>query len=57
MVLLVKCIILVLTIHYERSVIDVTKLLVKKIKNDDDYLKYITKVKDRPFNDKRYLIK
>ena len=41
---------------YERSVIDVTKLLVKKIKNDDDYTKYITMVEDRPFNDKRYLI-
>ena len=54
MVLLVKCIIL--TDHsYERSVIDVTKLLVKN-KNDDDFEKYITLVKDRPFNDKRYLI-
>jgi len=42
--------------NYERSVIDVTKLLVKKIKNDDDYTKYIEMVEDRPFNDKRYLI-
>lgn len=41
---------------YERSVMDVTKLLVKKIKNDDDYTKYIINVDDRPFNDKRYLI-
>ena len=41
---------------YERSVMDVTKLLVKKIKNDDNYTKYIEKVDDRPFNDKRYLI-
>tara|TARA_Y100000591_G_scaffold333297_1_gene375476 strand:- start:36738 stop:38180 length:1443 start_codon:yes stop_codon:yes gene_type:complete len=41
---------------YERSVIDVTKLLVKKIKNDDDYTKYIETIEDRPFNDKRYLI-
>lgn len=41
---------------YERSVMDVTKLLVKKIKNDDDYTKYIITVDDRPFNDKRYLI-
>ena len=35
---------------------DVTKLLVKKIKNDDNYDKYIENVDDRPFNDKRYLI-
>lgn len=41
---------------YERSVIDVTKLLVKKIKNDDNYENYVTFVDDRPFNDKRYLI-
>ena len=41
---------------YERSVIDVTKLLVKKIKNDDNYENYITNIDDRPFNDKRYLI-
>ena len=41
---------------YERSVMDVTKLLVKKIKNDDNYTKYIENVDDRPFNDKRYLI-
>lgn len=41
---------------YERSVMDVTKLLVKKIRNDDDYTKYIENVDDRPFNDKRYLI-
>lgn len=41
---------------YERSVIDVTKLLVKKIKNDDEYEKYIETIEDRPFNDKRYLI-
>tara|TARA_Y100000590_G_scaffold143050_1_gene164212 strand:- start:21469 stop:22887 length:1419 start_codon:yes stop_codon:yes gene_type:complete len=41
---------------YERSVIDVTKSLVKKIKNDDDYTKYIENIDDRPFNDKRYLI-
>jgi len=41
---------------YERSVIDVTKLLVQKIKKDDDYTKYIENIDDRPFNDKRYLI-
>ena len=41
---------------YEKSVIDVTKLLIKKIKNDDNYEKYIKYIEDRPFNDKRYLI-
>jgi dTDP-glucose 4,6-dehydratase len=40
----------------EISVLDVTQKLVKKINNDDDYKKYITFVKDRPFNDKRYFI-
>ena len=41
---------------YERSVLDVTKLLVLKLKNDYNYNKYIEYVEDRPFNDKRYLI-
>ena len=40
----------------EKSVIDVTKLLVKLIKNDNNYTKYIEYVEDRPFNDKRYFI-
>lgn len=41
---------------HERSVLDVTKLLVKYIHNSDNYEDYITFVKDRPFNDKRYFI-
>ncbi len=40
----------------EISVLDVTKLLIKLIKNTDDYEKYIEWVQDRPFNDKRYFI-
>ena len=40
----------------ELSVLYVTKLLIKLIKNDDDYEKYIEFVTDRPFNDKRYFI-
>jgi dTDP-glucose 4,6-dehydratase len=43
-------------IHHEMSVLDVTKKLVMLIKKDDDYKKYLTFVKDRPFNDKRYFI-
>jgi dTDP-glucose 4,6-dehydratase/UDP-glucose 4,6-dehydratase len=42
--------------HHEKSVIDVTKILVKLIKNDEDYKQYITQVEDRPFNDQRYFI-
>lgn len=41
---------------FEKSVIDVTKYLVKLLKDDNDYEKYITFVNDRPFNDKRYFI-
>jgi len=40
----------------ERSVLEVTEILVKKIfgeVNTDDYIKYVP---DRPFNDKRYFI-
>jgi UDP-glucose 4,6-dehydratase len=40
----------------EYTVMDVAKLLIKKINNDDDYKKYITYIDDRPFNDKRYYI-
>ena len=43
-------------IEGEKSVLDVTKYLIKKIKNTDDYEKYIEFVIDRPFNDQRYLI-
>lgn len=40
----------------EYTVLDVAKLLIKKIKNDNNYLQYITYIDDRPFNDKRYYI-
>jgi dTDP-D-glucose 4,6-dehydratase len=40
----------------EYTVMDVAKLLIKKIKNDNNYLQYITYIDDRPFNDKRYYI-
>lgn len=42
--------------HSEKSVLDVLKCLVKKIHNCDDYEKWISYIKDRPFNDKRYFI-
>jgi len=41
---------------YEKSVIEITKILINTIKNTSDYDKYIEYVDDRPFNDKRYLI-
>jgi dTDP-glucose 4,6-dehydratase len=40
----------------EISVMDVTKLIIKTIKNTEDYDKWITYVEDRPFNDSRYYI-
>ncbi len=40
----------------ELSVSDVAKLLIKLIKNNDNYNEYITFIEDRPFNDKRYYI-
>jgi dTDP-glucose 4,6-dehydratase len=40
----------------EYSILDVTKLLVKYIKNDDNIDNYIEYIPDRPFNDKRYYI-
>jgi dTDP-glucose 4,6-dehydratase len=40
----------------EKSVLDVTKYLIKMIKNTEDVNNYIEYVNDRPFNDKRYLI-
>jgi len=40
----------------EYSVMDITKLLIDKIKNDKCYDKYIEYVPDRNFNDKRYAI-
>jgi dTDP-D-glucose 4,6-dehydratase len=40
----------------EYSVLDIAKILIKKIKKTDEYLEYIEYIKDRPFNDKRYYI-
>jgi dTDP-glucose 4,6-dehydratase len=42
--------------NMEYSVIDVAKILIKIIKNTDDYNKWIEYIEDRPFNDKRYYI-
>jgi dTDP-D-glucose 4,6-dehydratase len=41
---------------HEYSVLDIAKLLIKKINNTDDYHSYIEYVEDRPFNDIRYHI-
>jgi dTDP-glucose 4,6-dehydratase len=40
----------------ELSVLEITKLLVKIIYNEEEYERYIEFVEDRPFNDKRYFI-
>ena len=40
----------------EFTILDISKLLIKNIANTEDYDKWITYIKDRPFNDKRYYI-
>jgi dTDP-glucose 4,6-dehydratase len=40
----------------EYSVSEIARMLIHKIKKTDDYGKWITYIKDRPFNDKRYYI-
>lgn len=40
----------------EYSVLDVAKLLIKKIKKTESYNDWIEYIEDRPFNDKRYFI-
>ena len=40
----------------EYSILDVAKMLIKKIKETEDYDKWITYIEDRPFNDQRYYI-
>lgn len=40
----------------EFSILDIAKILIEKIKCTNDYQKWITFVKDREFNDKRYYI-
>lgn len=41
---------------YELTVMDVTQLLIKILKNTEDYEQWIEYVEDRPFNDQRYYI-
>lgn len=40
----------------EYSVMDIAKILIKLIKNTENYDEWIEYVKDRPFNDQRYYI-
>ena len=40
----------------EYSVLDIAKILIKKIQHTEEYNKWIEYVDDRPFNDKRYYI-
>ena len=40
----------------EYSVLEIAKILIKLIKNTEDYAEWIEYVEDRPFNDKRYYI-
>jgi len=40
----------------EYSVMDIAKILIKKIKNTENYNDWIEYIEDRPFNDKRYYI-
>lgn len=40
----------------EYSVTDVAKILIKMIKNTDNYNEWIEYIEDRPYNDKRYYI-
>jgi len=42
--------------NHEYTVLQVAKLLIKKIKKTDDHNDWITYIEDRPFNDKRYYI-
>ena len=40
----------------EYSIIDVAKILIKKIIGTNNYHDWIEYIEDRPFNDKRYYI-
>jgi dTDP-glucose 4,6-dehydratase len=40
----------------EYTVLEIAKILIKMIKNSEDYDSYIDYIEDRPFNDKRYYI-
>jgi dTDP-glucose 4,6-dehydratase/UDP-glucose 4,6-dehydratase len=40
----------------EFSVMEIAKILIKTMKNTEDYDEWIEYVEDRPFNDQRYYI-
>ena len=42
--------------NMEYSILDIAKILIKKIKNTTNYDEWIEYIDDRPFNDKRYYI-
>ena len=42
--------------NMEYSVLDVAKVLIKEIKNTENYDEWIEYIEDRPFNDQRYYI-
>jgi len=42
--------------NMEYGILEVAKLLIKKIKNSENYNEYIEYIEDRPFNDQRYYI-
>ena len=42
--------------NMEYTVLDIAKILIKIIKQTDNYIDYIEYIEDRPFNDKRYFI-
>jgi dTDP-glucose 4,6-dehydratase len=42
--------------NMEYSILEVAALLIKKIKNSENYSEYIEHIEDRPFNDQRYYI-
>jgi len=43
-------------INNELTVLDIAKLLIYKLKNNNNYNDWIEYIKDRPYNDKRYFI-
>ena len=42
--------------NMEYSILEIAALLIKKIKNSENYGEYIEYIEDRPFNDQRYYI-
>jgi len=42
--------------HHEYTITQVAHILIEKIKNTQNYNKWVTYIEDRPFNDKRYYI-